>query len=64
MAISGEWDADGASKSNGCDYVFSRTYDLRRHLRAEHGVYVEKERVHASEWIKGAKAKGGKNAIV
>lgn len=38
----------GSSKQ--CDYVFSRAYDLRRHLRSEHGLEVEKEAV--DEWVK------------
>lgn len=36
-----------------CEYVFARAYDFRRHLIAEHGVEVEKERV--DEWVKHAK---------
>lgn len=43
------------STSKGCEYVFSRAYDLRRHLRAEHGVEVGKERVDA--WVRERKAK-------
>ena len=62
VAISDEWDADGASQSKSCNHVFSRAYDLRRHLRAEHGVHVEKERV--DKWVKGAMAKGRKNVIL
>jgi general transcription factor IIIA len=52
----------GASTSKGCDYVFSRAYDLRRHLRVEHGVEVEKERV--DDWVKAAKAEARKNRRV
>ncbi|KAI0374296.1 hypothetical protein BV20DRAFT_961419 [Pilatotrama ljubarskyi] len=33
-----------------CQYVFSRAYDLRRHLQAEHGVEVEREKV--DEWVR------------
>jgi hypothetical protein len=55
--------ADGgmaaATTSKACDYVFSRAYDLRRHLRAEHGVQVEKER--ADEWVRRAKARARTN---
>jgi hypothetical protein len=35
----------GSSTCKACDYVFSRAYDLRSHLRAEHRVHVERERV-------------------
>lgn len=37
-----------------CQYVFSRAYDLRRHLRAEHGVEVKRE--DADRWVKKTKA--------
>jgi general transcription factor IIIA len=30
-----------------CEYVFGRAYDLRRHLRAVHGVVLDKEVVDA-----------------
>ncbi|KAI0079577.1 hypothetical protein K474DRAFT_1658926 [Panus rudis PR-1116 ss-1] len=36
-----------------CVYVFSRAYDLRRHLKASHGVDLEKDVVE--EWVRGAK---------
>ncbi|OBZ78722.1 Transcription factor IIIA [Grifola frondosa] len=36
-----------------CQYVFSRAYDLRRHLNAEHRLEVEKDKVDA--WVKSAK---------
>lgn len=54
----------GADMSMGkaCDYVFSRAYDFRRHLRAEHGVDAEKDRV--DEWVKGAKARARKDGVV
>ena len=39
-----------SSRYKGCEYVFSRAYDLRRHLRAEHGVTVDKE--VADEWVR------------
>lgn len=38
---------------SACDYVFTRAYDLRRHLKAEHGVVVGKEM--AETWVKGHK---------
>lgn len=44
-----------------CEYVFGRAYDLRRHLRAVHGVVVEKEvvdrwalEVRTGRWTKGS----------
>ncbi|TBU49645.1 hypothetical protein BD309DRAFT_909197 [Dichomitus squalens] len=37
-----------------CQYVFSRAYDLRRHLQAEHDVDVEREKV--DQWVKSEKA--------
>ena len=40
-------------ESFACQYVFSRAYDLRRHLQAEHGVDVEREKV--DEWVKDEK---------
>ncbi|KAH9946789.1 hypothetical protein B0H21DRAFT_877046 [Amylocystis lapponica] len=44
--------------SASCQYVFSRAYDLRRHLRSEHGIAVDKDSV--DDWVKGAKkAKAG-----
>ncbi|CAL1696061.1 unnamed protein product [Somion occarium] len=36
-----------------CEYVFSRAYDLRRHLRAIHCLDVEKEIV--DEWVRAAR---------
>ncbi|THH34047.1 hypothetical protein EUX98_g6 [Antrodiella citrinella] len=36
-----------------CQYIFSRAYDLRRHLRSEHGLDVTKERV--DEWVRRAR---------
>ncbi|KAH7907332.1 hypothetical protein BJ138DRAFT_1129242 [Hygrophoropsis aurantiaca] len=44
--------APAASSSNAiqtCAHILTRAYDLRRHLRAEHGVEVGKERVDA--WV-------------
>ncbi|KAH9937572.1 uncharacterized protein B0H18DRAFT_867289 [Fomitopsis serialis] len=43
-----------------CQYVFSRAYDLRRHLLAEHEVELGKEVV--DEWVKSAKATRAKGA--
>ena len=37
-----------------CEYVFTRAYDLRRHLRSEHGEEIDKHR--ADTWVKSAKA--------
>lgn len=39
----------------GCDYFFSRVYDLRRHLRAVHEVEAGKESVDA--WVAAQKSK-------
>lgn len=55
----GEEDGEEAaapSTSGGaqCLYVFSRAYDLRRHLLAEHGLELEREVV--DKWIRTAKA--------
>ncbi|EGO26511.1 hypothetical protein SERLADRAFT_447702 [Serpula lacrymans var. lacrymans S7.9] len=33
-----------------CDHVLTRAYDLRRHLKAEHGLEVDKEQVDA--WVR------------
>lgn len=33
-----------------CDYVFSRSYDLRRHFGASHGINLPKETI--DEWVK------------
>lgn len=33
-----------------CDYVFSRAYDLRRHMRASHDIDADKDSV--DEWVK------------
>ena len=40
-----------AKRARECQYAFSRAYDLRRHLRAEHGVEVEREKV--DQWVRG-----------
>ena len=62
--VSGSDDVEmaGASTSKACEYVFSRAYDLRRHLRAEHEVEVEKEKV--DEWVKAAKARARKSGTM
>lgn len=36
-----------------CTYVFSRAYDLRRHLLAEHSLELEREVV--DEWVRSTK---------
>ncbi|KAH9857901.1 hypothetical protein C2E23DRAFT_746762 [Lenzites betulinus] len=41
--------ASSSKRRNDCQYVFSRAYDLRRHLQAEHGVSVEREK--ADKWV-------------
>ena len=41
---------DSSSSSRNCDYVFSRGYDLRRHLGASHDVNLPKETI--DEWVK------------
>lgn len=46
----------GTLSTDNCDYVFSRAYDLRRHLASAHEISVEKEEVDA--WVK--KTKRGK----
>ncbi|KAH9898532.1 hypothetical protein C8Q73DRAFT_727296 [Cubamyces lactineus] len=46
--------ASGSKRKTDCQYVFSRAYDLRRHLQAEHGVDVEREKV--DEWVRLEKA--------
>ncbi|KAH9944495.1 uncharacterized protein BXZ73DRAFT_87378 [Epithele typhae] len=43
----------GARKAIACQYMFSRAYDLHRHLRAEHSVIVERERVEV--WVRREK---------
>jgi general transcription factor IIIA len=39
-----------------CEYVFGRAYDLRRHLRAVHGVELDKEVVDA--WARATRGPG------
>ncbi|KDQ50548.1 hypothetical protein JAAARDRAFT_42006 [Jaapia argillacea MUCL 33604] len=38
-----------------CEYVFTRGYDLRRHLRGSHGVELEKDVV--DDWVAGEKSR-------
>lgn len=40
----------GPSSNKTCEHVLTRAYDLRRHLRSEHGVDTEKEKVDA--WVR------------
>ncbi len=39
--------------SKNCEYVFTRAYDFRRHLKVAHGIEADKERV--DEWTNNAK---------
>lgn len=48
-------EVDGASGSKRCEFVFSRAYDLRRHLRSEHGVDLDKDIV--SMWMERTKSR-------
>lgn len=50
VASSATLDGSGPSSSKTCEHVLTRAYDLRRHLRSEHGVDSEKEKVDA--WVK------------
>ncbi|KAL0577742.1 hypothetical protein V5O48_004236 [Marasmius crinis-equi] len=43
-----------SSRASSCDYVFSRAYDLRRHLRAQHGTEADKSSIE--EWVARRKA--------
>ncbi|KAM5538163.1 hypothetical protein V8D89_008050 [Ganoderma adspersum] len=56
--LSGEMEqvASRSWQANSCQYVFSRAYDLRRHLHAEHGVDVEREKV--DDWVRAEKRVG------
>lgn len=40
---------DSSSRRN-CDYVFSRGYDLKRHLGAAHDINISKETIN--EWVR------------
>ena len=46
---------DSSSSRRNCEYVFTRGYDLRRHLGASHGVNLPKETI--DEWVKLQKQK-------
>ncbi|KAF7298019.1 Glucoamylase [Mycena chlorophos] len=48
-----ELECAGATSSRPCEYVFSRAYDLRRHLQSTHGVILEKDVVQ--NWVRRAK---------
>lgn len=43
----------GPSSSRACAHFFGRAYDLRRHLRSDHRLEVEKEVV--DDWVRGLK---------
>ncbi|OSD06096.1 hypothetical protein PYCCODRAFT_1405021 [Trametes coccinea BRFM310] len=45
--------ASSSKRRSDCQYVFSRAYDLRRHLQAEHGIDVDREKV--DEWVRSEK---------
>jgi general transcription factor IIIA len=46
-------DMDALSNEHVCKHVFSRAYDLRRHLRSGHRMEVEKEAVDS--WVRSLK---------
>lgn len=50
VASSAALDPYGPSSSKTCEHILTRAYDLRRHLRSEHGVDTEKEKVDT--WVK------------
>lgn len=50
-SLSNLWDA-----ATACEYVFGRAYDLRRHLRAVHGVELDKETVDG--WARKIRERG------
>lgn len=50
VASTATLDASGPSSSKTCEHVLTRAYDLRRHLRSEHGIDTEKEKVES--WVK------------
>lgn len=53
VSLTGANNGDPAADTASCQYVFSRAYDLRRHLRAEHGVEVERE--DTDRWVRKVK---------
>jgi len=40
---------DPGARETRCDYAFKRAYDFRRHLRASHGISIQKEVVEL--WV-------------
>ncbi|KAI0825193.1 hypothetical protein BC628DRAFT_1517671 [Trametes gibbosa] len=46
----GAHSASSSSAQKDCRYVFSRAYDLRRHLQAEHDVFVDRD--NADGWVR------------
>lgn len=46
------------STGHGCEYAFSRAYDLRRHLKAVHGLDAVKESV--DDWVTERKDPSGR----
>ncbi|KAL4071237.1 hypothetical protein V8B97DRAFT_436074 [Scleroderma yunnanense] len=53
LASSSDSTIPSASSSKTCDHVLTRAYDLRRHLKAEHGVLVDKQKV--DQWTHARK---------
>ncbi|KIK90842.1 hypothetical protein PAXRUDRAFT_662159 [Paxillus rubicundulus Ve08.2h10] len=53
LASTGTVDVSQGASSKICEHVLTRAYDLRRHLKAEHGVDVDKEKVDT--WVKAQK---------
>ncbi|KIJ58546.1 hypothetical protein HYDPIDRAFT_87559 [Hydnomerulius pinastri MD-312] len=41
---------DSSSSSKACEHVLTRAYDLRRHLKAEHGIDADRGKV--DNWVK------------
>ena len=58
LPSSSAFSASFQESSPPCKYVFSRAYDLRRHLRAEHDLEVCKEVV--DNWVKRVKNTAGR----
>ncbi|EIN11739.1 hypothetical protein PUNSTDRAFT_111791 [Punctularia strigosozonata HHB-11173 SS5] len=54
LAITGG-DEGAEAEAGDCEYVFTRAYDLRRHLKAVHGVEKGKEEV--DRWMRYTKAR-------
>lgn len=53
MVSPGAASASSSTHQKACTFVFTRAYDLRRHLEAEHHVNVGKEQVEL--WVKNRK---------